>query len=84
MVENDGHYLNVQMMDLLVAVYDPDGRNAENPLAWPYFATEADVAGLPPHVITVNELDPLRDEGIAYCRLLQRAGVPVVARSTWA
>ena len=80
MVENDGHYLNVDMMDLLASVYDPGGQNAENPLAWPYFATEADVAGLPPHVITVNELDPLRDEGIAYFRLLQRAGVPVVGK----
>lgn len=80
MVENDGHYLNVDVMDLLVAVYDPTGENAENPLAWPYFAAEADVAGLPPHVITVNELDPLRDEGIAYYRLLQRAGVPVTGR----
>jgi acetyl esterase/lipase len=80
MVENDGHYINSQMMDMLVAVYDPTGENAENPLAWPYFATEADVEGLPPHVISVNELDPLRDEGIAYFRLLQRAGVPVVGR----
>ncbi|MGK5111758.1 alpha/beta hydrolase fold domain-containing protein [Geodermatophilus sp. CPCC 205506] len=80
MVENDGHYLNCAMMDLLVAVYDPTGENAENPLCWPYFATEADVEGLPPHVITVNELDPLRDEGIAYFRTLQRAGVPVVGR----
>ncbi|MGY1807685.1 alpha/beta hydrolase fold domain-containing protein [Blastococcus sp. SYSU D00669] len=80
LVENDGHYINCQMMDMLVAVYDPTGENAENPLAWPYFATEADVEGLPPHVITVNELDPLRDEGIAYFRLLQRAGVPVVGR----
>jgi acetyl esterase len=80
MVENDGHYINCQMMDMLVAVYDPTGENAGNPLAWPYFATEADVEGLPPHVISVNELDPLRDEGIAYFRLLQRAGVPVVGR----
>ena len=80
MVENDGHYLNVAMMDLLVTLYDPAGENAENPLAWPYFATEADVAGLPPHVVTVNELDPLRDEGIAYYRLLQRAGVPAVGK----
>ena len=31
-------------------------------------------------MISVNELDPLRDEGIAYFRLLQRAGVPVVGR----
>jgi acetyl esterase len=80
MVENDGHYLNCAMMDMLVAVYDPTGENAENPLCWPYFATEDDVRGLPPHVISVNELDPLRDEGIAYHRLLQRAGVPVVGR----
>jgi acetyl esterase/lipase len=80
LVENDGHYINCEMMDMLVAVYDPTGENAQNPLAWPYFATEADVVGLPPHVITVNELDPLRDEGIAYFRLLQRAGVPVVGR----
>jgi acetyl esterase/lipase len=63
-----------------VVVYDPTGENAENPLTWPYFATDDDVAGLPPHVITVNEFDPLRDEGIAYSRLLQRAGVPVVGR----
>lgn len=80
MVENDGHYLNCAMMDLLVETYDPGGQNAENPLCWPYFATEADVEGLPPHVVTVNELDPLRDEGIAYFRTLQRAGVPVVGR----
>jgi acetyl esterase len=80
MVENDGHYLDCAMMDMLVAVYDPTGENAENPLCWPYFATEDDVRGLPPHVISVNELDPLRDEGIAYHRLLQRAGVPVVGR----
>jgi acetyl esterase/lipase len=80
MVENEGHYINCAMMDMLVAVYDPTGENAENPLCWPYFATEADVEGMPPHVVSVNELDPLRDEGIAYFRLLQRAGVPVVGR----
>ncbi|TQM15194.1 alpha/beta hydrolase [Pseudonocardia kunmingensis] len=80
MVENDGHYIGCAMMDLLVSVYDPTGENAENPLCWPYFATTADVEGLPPHVITVNELDPLRDEGIAYFRTLQRAGVPVVGK----
>ncbi|GAA0920093.1 alpha/beta hydrolase [Pseudonocardia zijingensis] len=80
LVENDGHYIGCAMMDLLVTVYDPTGENAENPLCWPYSATTADVEGLPPHVITVNELDPLRDEGIAYFRTLQRAGVPVVGK----
>ncbi|MFV0524044.1 MAG: alpha/beta hydrolase fold domain-containing protein [Acidimicrobiales bacterium] len=78
-VENDGIFLACTMMDLLAAVYTPGGEE-ENPLAWPYFATVDDLTGLPPHVITVNELDPLRDEGIAYFRRLQEAGVPVVGR----
>jgi acetyl esterase/lipase len=80
MIENDGYFLNCAMMDVIVAVYDPDSENAENPLAWPYFATEADLVGLPPHVISVNELDPLRDEGMAYYRKLIAVGVPVVGR----
>jgi acetyl esterase/lipase len=51
-----------------------------NPLAWPSFATAADVAGLPPTVISVNECDPLRDEGLNFYRLLLQAGVPARAR----
>ena len=50
------------------------------PLAWPGFATEDDVRGLPPTVISVNECDPLRDEGIEFYRLLLRAGVPARCR----
>jgi acetyl esterase len=80
LVENDGYFIECQMMDLLVSIYDPTGDNGENPLCWPYFATAADLEGLPPHVISVNELDPLRDEGVAYYRKLLRAGVPVVGR----
>ncbi len=53
---------------------------AKNPLAWPGFATEADVAGFPPTVISVNECDPLRDEGVGFYRLLLRAGVPARCR----
>jgi acetyl esterase/lipase len=39
-----------------------------------------DVTGLPPTVINVNECDPLRDEGIAFYRLLLQAGVPARCR----
>lgn len=51
-----------------------------NPLAWPLFASPDDVKGLVPTVISVNECDPLRDEGIEFYRLLLRAGVPATCR----
>ncbi len=53
---------------------------ARDPLAWPSFAVESDVAGFPPTVISVNECDPLRDEGVEFYRLLLRGGVPARCR----
>jgi acetyl esterase len=79
--ENDGYFLDCNMMGALTKVYDPTGEHTTNPLAWPYHATPADLSGLPPHVISVNQLDPLRDEGIAYYRKLVEAGVPTVCRT---
>ena len=49
-------------------------------MAWPLFATVEDVTGLPPVVISVNECDPLRDEGIEFYRLLLDAGVAARCR----
>lgn len=51
-----------------------------NPLAWPGFATAEDVTGLPPTVISVNECDPLRDEGVNFYRLLLANGVAARCR----
>lgn len=79
--ENDGYFLSCQMMGGLAKVYDPAGGHATDPLAWPYHATVDDLAGLPPHVISVNQLDPLRDEGLAFFRKLLDAGVPAVSRT---
>jgi acetyl esterase len=55
--------------------YGIEAFEEKNPIAWPDFATTSDVIGLPPTVITVNECDPLRDEGIAFYRLLLQSGV---------
>lgn len=60
--------------------YGIEAFTERNPLAWPSFATEKDVQGFPPTVISVNECDPLRDEGINFYRLLLRAGVPARCR----
>ncbi|WP_035541250.1 alpha/beta hydrolase fold domain-containing protein [Hyphomonas oceanitis] len=81
LIASNGYFIECSQMDLLVAIYDPAGDNAENPLCWPYFAKERDLTGLPPHVIAVNELDPLRDEGIAFYRKLLAAGVLARART---
>jgi len=60
--------------------YGIEAFEAGNPLAWPGFATEEDVRGLVPTIISVNECDPLRDEGVNFYRLLVRAGVPTRCR----
>jgi acetyl esterase len=60
--------------------YGIEAFNDRNPLAWPSFATTQDVAGFPPTVISVNECDPLRDEGLNFYRLLLKAGVRARAR----
>jgi acetyl esterase len=79
--ENDGYFLTADSMAAMVRVYDPTAENATNPLAWPYHATQSDLEGLPPHVISVNQLDPLRDEGLAFAVKLVSAGVSTVSRT---
>ena len=60
--------------------YGIEALKRRDPLAWPGFASEDDVKGFPPTVISVNECDPLRDEGIEFYRLLVRAGVSARCR----
>jgi len=79
-VENNGIFLDLHN-NLGRVSYGIDAYDAEDPLAWPGFATTDDVDGFPPTVISVNECDPLRDEGIAFYRMLLAAGVPARGRT---
>jgi acetyl esterase/lipase len=78
-IENEGILLNLHHNRGAVA-YGIEQLENENPLAWPSFATVADVTGLPRTFISVNEADPLRDEGVEFYRLLLEAGVPAQCR----
>jgi acetyl esterase/lipase len=73
-IENNGILINVQNNRGPMA-YGIEAYQARDPLAWPAFATTEELSGLPPTVVSVNECDPLRDEGIAFYRLLLAAGV---------
>ncbi len=78
-IENEGILLNLHHNRGAVA-YGIEQFEAGNPLAWPSFASVDDVAGLPRTFISVNEADPLRDEGVEFYRLLLRAGVAAQCR----
>jgi acetyl esterase len=73
-VENAGILMDIRSNYGAMA-YGIAELRGRNPLAWPAFATEQDVTGFPPVIISVNECDPLRDDGIDFYRLLVRAGV---------
>lgn len=76
LLASDGYLLDMKGSGVMGFYYSPD--EATNPLAFPYHASVESLKGLPPHVVSVDELDPLRDEGMAYFRKLQQAGVDAV------
>lgn len=77
--ENNGILLRLHSNRGAMA-YGMDAFEAQNPLAWPLFASADDLRGLPPTMISVNECDPLRDEGVVFYRRLLQAGVPARCR----
>jgi acetyl esterase/lipase len=79
-VENNGILLDLHNNRGAMG-YGIEALKARDPLAWPGLATMEDVQGFPETVISVNECDPLRDEGIAFYRLLLSAGVAARGRT---
>jgi acetyl esterase/lipase len=78
-VENDNYFINSSAMDPLGRYYTPNDADWTNPLAWPWHAKVEELRGLSKHFLSMDELDPLRDEGLQYARKLSEAGVDV----TW-
>jgi acetyl esterase len=71
----EGFLLTRDSMLLYWDHYLADAGQATDPYAAPLRAES--VAGLPPALVLTAEYDPLRDEGEAYARRLQEAGVEV-------
>jgi acetyl esterase len=72
------HFLSRDVMDWFKEQYLPDKTQRTNPYASPMYAR--DLRGLPPAMLATAECDPLRDQGEAYGRRLQSAGVSVLMR----
>jgi acetyl esterase len=70
----EGYLLTRSLMQWFWNHYLQDPAEGESPLASPLRAEKLD--GLPPALVLTAEYDPLRDEGEAYARRLERAGVP--------
>lgn len=71
----EDHFLTAASMDWFTAQFLSRPEEARHPHASP--ALLEDVSGLPPALVITAECDPLCDEGEAYARRMQAAGVRV-------
>lgn len=75
----DRYMLKVSALSKMYEAYAPDA--ATRALAYVSPLLAEDLSGLPPALVTTAHFDPLRDQGIAYAKRLQAAGVPTQLHS---
>ena len=75
----EGHFLSKNMMKWFWDNYTTDANQRNEIYASPLRATTAQLKGLPPALVQTASADVLRDEGEAYARKLDEAGVPVTS-----
>lgn len=75
----EGHFLTRNMMKWFWDNYTTDANQRAEIYASPLRATTDQLKGLPPAMVQTAGADVLRDEGEAYARKLDQAGVPVTA-----
>ncbi len=75
----EGHFLTRNMMKWFWGSYTLDPKQRAERFASPLKATPEQLKGLPPALVQTAEFDVLRDEGEAYARKLDAAGVTVTA-----
>jgi acetyl esterase/lipase len=73
----EGYHLTAKAMAWFWDAYAPDPAARREPYAAPLQASDAQLAGLPPALLIVDEADVLRDEGEAYAARLRANGVDV-------
>jgi len=75
----DGYFLTRNMMKWFWDSYITEPRDRQDVYASPLRATNERLKGLAPALIQTAEMDVLRDEGEAYARKLDQAGVDIIA-----
>lgn len=75
----DGHFLTRGMMEWFWDNYTSDPKQRNEIYASPLRASLEQLQGLPPALVQTAEMDVLRDEGEAYARRLNAAGVAVTS-----
>lgn len=77
----EGRFLTANMMKWMWDHYLPEAERRREDYASPFQASLEKMKGLPPALVQLAENDILFDEGLAYARKLDEAGVPTTIQT---